>query len=244
MAQDNNIKELKTRIADLELEKTQLLKLVSHDVKSPFNKLFALSNLLQLVSENLNEEQLDYLIRMEWVVKEGLTVVRNLMDLRAIENKEFDFYVEELSIDAILNETIKNYSKQSDSKNLSFSLDINKVTTWSDKRAIDRIIDNIVSNAVKFTPKAGEIIISLKEINSKIELIVSSKSGPIMEEEVSNLFKRSSPLSTRPTHGESALGNGLFIAQSYANQLGGQVKFNQSDSVVEFLIGLPIKLGD
>lgn len=244
MAQDNIIQELEKKIAELEQQKTQLLKLVSHDVKSPFNKLFALSNLLQLVSDNLNEEQLDYLNRMEWVIKEGLTVVRNLLDLRAIENKEFDFYIEELSFDVLLNEAIKNYSKQVGSKNISFSLNINKVTVWSDKRALDRIADNIVSNAVKFTPKKGKIKVALTDNKSVLRLKVSSQSGPIVVEEIDNLFKRSSPLSTRPTHGESALGNGLFIAQSYAHQLGGQVTFHQSNSMVEFTIQLPLKLVD
>lgn len=241
MAQEKNIQELEMKIADLEQQKKQLLKLVSHDVKSPFNKLFALSNLLQLVSDDLNEEQLDYLNRMEWVVKEGLTVVRNLMDIRAIDNGEFDFYEEKLSVDGILNELIKNYTKQVDSKNISYDLKINKVTTWSDKRALDRIIDNILSNAVKFTPKGSIIKVSLIDNKSVMELEVSSTSGPILEEEIENLFMRSSPLSTRPTHGESALGNGLFIAQSYAHQLGGQIKFHQSNSVVSFSIQLPIK---
>ncbi|VAW27132.1 hypothetical protein MNBD_BACTEROID06-538, partial [hydrothermal vent metagenome] len=81
MANEDIIKKLEETVLKLEEEKKQLLKLVSHDVKSPFNKLFALNHLLRLVSEDLNEEQLDYLGRMEWVIKEGLTVVRNLMDL-------------------------------------------------------------------------------------------------------------------------------------------------------------------
>jgi len=242
MKESDNLLDLKNRIAELEQEKSQLLKLVSHDVKSPFNKLFALSNLLQLVSDDLSEEQLDYLTRMEWVIKEGLTVVRNLMDLRAIENNAIELDVDELNLDAMLNDNIKNYSKQILTKKLIFESNIKKVTIWSDKLKIDRVLDHLVSNAVKFTPKKSTVHINLVASNDEIEFRISSNSGPLPEEDVDNLFNRNSPLSTRPTHGESALGNGLFIAQSFAQHLAGNIKFSQKGSIIEFILTVPEKL--
>ncbi len=241
MANQEIIRKLEERVLELEQEKKQLLKLVSHDVKSPFNKLFALSNLLQLVSENLNEEQLDYLSRMEWVIKEGLTVVRNLMDLRAIENNSIELNLEELQLDLLLDEGFKSYAKQIDAKILSVRPKISKVTAWSDKRAIERVFDNLVSNAVKFSPKESIISVSLLTNNKVLSLEIITQSGPIPSEEVRNLFKRSSPLTPRPTHGESALGNGLFIAQKYAHALSGEIVFRQKDSEISFTLELPIK---
>ncbi len=239
MAETDNISSLKQRIVELEIEKTQLLKLVSHDVKSPFNKLYALSNLLQLVSEDLNEEQLDYLNRMEWVIKEGLTVVRNLMDLRAIENGSIELSLEDLPLEYILNDIFKSYEKQSNAKNLVFNTETTNVTTRLDKRILEKVLDNLISNAVKFSAKESTIDVKLTEKNKLIQLNITSKSGPIPEEEVSSLFKRSSPLSTRPTHGESALGNGLFIAQQYAHALSGNITFSQKESEVTFKLELP-----
>jgi len=238
MAKEDNIASLKQRIVELETEKAQLLKLVSHDVKSPFNKLYALSNLLQLVSEDLNEEQLDYLSRMEWVIKEGLTVVRNLMDLRAIENNNIELSFEDLQVEYILNDIFKNYEKQTEAKNIVFKDQTTNVTTRSDKRILEKIIDNLVSNAVKFSAKESNIVVTLTENGGLIQLTITSKSGPISEEEVTSLFKRSSPLSTRPTHGESALGNGLFIAQHYAHALSGKITFSQKESEITFKLEL------
>ncbi|MCF6360239.1 MAG: HAMP domain-containing histidine kinase [Cyclobacteriaceae bacterium] len=239
MANEDIIKKLEERVLELEQEKDQLLKLISHDVKSPFNKLYALSNLLQLVSENLNEEQLDYLNRMEWVIKEGLTVVRNLMDLRAIENNNIELSMQEVQIELILQENFKSYSKQIQAKNISLDLKIDKVTEWSDKRSLDRILNNLISNAVKFTPKKSKIIAVLSSSKNLIELQVITDSGPIGQEETQLLFQRNSPLSTRPTYGESALGNGLFIAQQYAQAIGGKISFTQEGSKVCFKLELP-----
>lgn len=242
MKESDNILDLKNRIAELEKEKSQLLKLVSHDIKSPFNKLFALSNLLQLVSDDLNEEQIDYLTRMEWVIKEGLVVVRNLMDLRAIENNNIELDVDELKLDAILNDNIRNYSKQILTKKITIDSNIEKVTIWSDKMKLERVLDHLVSNAIKFTPKGSAINIYLAKSHDEIEFRISSCSGPLPEAEVVKLFNRSSPLSTRPTHGESAIGNGLFIAQSFVRHLAGNIKFSQKDSIIEFTLIVPEKL--
>lgn len=241
MEKTDTIEDLKNQISILEKEKNQLLKMVSHDVKSPFNKLFALSNLLQLVSEDLNEEQLDYLTRMEWVIKEGLTVVRNLMDLRTIENNALELSLEEVNIDTLVQDAFKNYSKQINSKKITNELKIDKVTAWSDKRFQERVIDNLISNAVKFSPKESQIQVTLSKDKNEVALKVSSRSGPIPAEEVDNLFKRSSPLSTRPTHGENALGNGLYIAQCFAQQLGGKIIFNQKEARIEFIFLFPEK---
>jgi len=240
MKENTDIEDLKNRILQLEQEKKQLLKLISHDVKSPFNKLFALSNLLQLVSEDLNEEQLDYLTRMEWVIKEGLGVVRNLMDLRAIENDKIELSIDEVSVTSIISETIKTYTKQASAKKQYIETNLTNVTIQSDKRLLERVVDHLVSNAIKFTPKEGSILLKLVQSELTIEFIISSESGIIPTDEVNKLFMRNSPLSTRPTHGESALGNGLFIAQTYAQKLLGHISFNQKGSIIEFTLTLPV----
>ena len=213
MSDDPALGDLEKQIETLKKEQKGLLKLVSHDVKSPFNKLFALSNLLQLTADNLTDEQKDYLIRMDWVIKEGLTVVRNLLDLRAIESGEIELYNEELNLCSIIKETVNGYQKQIGVKKLTFGNFDCKVTIQSDKRLLERVVDHLVCNAIKFSPLQSQINLSVTTPGASILFAVSSESGPVPEEEIKGLFKKHTTLSTRPTHGENALGNGLFIAQ-------------------------------
>ena len=241
MSNDPTLNELQKRISELELEKKNLLKLVSHDVKSPFNKLFALSNLLRLTADNLGEEQQEYLTRMDWVIKEGLTVIRNLMDLRAIEENKIELSLEQLHFDSIISDTLKNYSKQTTAKKIDFDQNIGKVTVWSDKRLLDRVIDHLISNAIKFSPINSKVSINLTQQSKSISFEISSESGPIPSEEESRMFLKNASISIRPTHGESALGNGLYIAQIYANKLGGIIEVKQEDKMVKFVFTLPIK---
>lgn len=242
MSEAPTLSELKQRVAQLEKEQKHLLKLVSHDVKSPYNKLYALSNLLQLTADNLGDEQKEYLLRMDWVIKEGLTVVRNLMDLRAIDSNQTDLHIEEVNITDALGDCLNGYQKQIGLKKIKLELFDKKVTAQSDKRYVDRVIDNLVSNAVKFSPTESKIEVLITESGNDWLLSVNSESGPIPKDEVDKLFEKHTTLSTRPTFGENALGNGLFIAQSFAKKLGGKIEFTQKGDQVIFSFTLPKNL--
>lgn len=234
--------ELAQEIEKLKQEKKHLLKLVSHDVKSPFNKLYALNNLLQLTAENLSEEQQDYLLRMDWVIKEGLTVVRNLMDLKAIDSGEIEFREEPVDLLRLIKENVNGYRKQIGTKKLKIGGLTDKVTIQSDKRYLEKVIDQLVSNAIKFSPLESNISINITTPGNTVLFTIASQSGPIPPEEVEGLFQKHTTLSTRPTHGENALGNGLFIANTYAQQLGGDIEFRQEDTKVEFVLTLATNL--
>lgn len=242
MTNEQTIEDLKQQLERLKQDQKHLLKLVSHDVKSPFNKLFALSNLLQLTADNLSEEQQDYLLRMDWVIKEGLTVVRNLLDLRAIDSGKIELHEEPIELSRLVKESINGYQKQIGVKKLKISELVNEVTIQSDRRHLERIIDHLLSNAIKFSPLESDINLSLTTPSNTTQFTVSTQSGPIPEEEVGNLFQKHSPLSTRPSHGENALGNGLFIAKTYAQLLGGTIEFVQEENKVEFVLTLPTSL--
>lgn len=239
MSDRPGLADLEREIEALKKDQKGLLKLVSHDVKSPFNKLYALSNLLQLTADNLTEEQQEYLLRMDWVIKEGLTVVRNLMDLRAIESNEIELHKESLDICLLVRESINNYQKQISVKKLIFDKIDCKVTAQSDKRLLERVLDHLICNAIKFSPLESYVNLHVFTPGNTIIFTISSESGPIPEEETGNLFNRHSPLSVRPTHGENALGNGLFIAKNYARILGGDIEFQQEGAKVEFVLTLP-----
>ena len=89
---EDQIRSLK----ELNEEKNNMISVVSHDLKAPLNRIFALTNLLYLTSSGFNDEQKEYLEKLNIVVKEGLDLIRNLLDIRALEYKGVEINLENM----------------------------------------------------------------------------------------------------------------------------------------------------
>jgi len=98
-------------------EKQQLIGLVSHDLKGPFNRIFALIQLLEITSENLTEEQREYMGKMHQIVADGLGMIRNLLDNRRLEDQGIDLSPERLNLATVLGSLVKNYRTLSEKEN-------------------------------------------------------------------------------------------------------------------------------
>ena len=84
------LKEQNQKLNDLNKEKQQIIGLVSHDLKGPFNRIYALIQLMSLSSENLTSEQVEYHGKIHQIVADGLSMVRNMIDNQKFEDIGID----------------------------------------------------------------------------------------------------------------------------------------------------------
>jgi len=232
------IAELETKLAKLEQEKASLLKVVSHDVRSPLNKLFALVNLLKMTEDSLTKEQLGYLDKMEMVLSDGLSRMKNLMDLRAIELNEVQTYMEPLDLGVLTAKIIREYTPVSERKNIKVEYEGTHLSTITDRLCYSRILEQILSNAFKFSPTLKPIKVTLTDNDNNIVLAVTDGGYGIKEEEQKDLFRKFKVLSTHTSAGESTTGLGLYIAQWNAKHLGGDITYQNSNGST-FVVTLP-----
>lgn len=242
------LSDLELRVADLqkkleesEQDKAALLKTVSHDIKAPFNQLFALSSLLEMTSENLSTEQVEYVSRMQMVVKEGLTLIRDLLDLRAIEYRRVQFREEEINIESVLQEVIGSFKAVAERKQVKIVSETQPVNTALDGLYVSRIFDHLLSNAIKFTPPGTTIQVIMTVIDKHFTVRVSDEGVGIPENELGRLFRKFAVLSPRPTAGESTIGLGLYLAKSIAEGLEGEVRYVKDADRCTFEVTLPVK---
>ena len=226
IVEKNNLLRLQNKeLEELNEEKNNIIGIVSHDLKAPLNRIFALSNLLMLSGDNLNEEQKEYLEKMNYVVKDGMDLIRNLLDIRAIELKGIVLNVEPVNIYQLMEKLVRSYESSSTMKNQKLELKSEGESgqLLSDKLYLNRIFDNLVSNAIKFSPPGGsiEIIVSYQE--EKVLVSVKDSGPGISDEEQSKLFKKFMILTPKPTAGESSTGLGLSIAKSLVEMLSGRI---------------------
>lgn len=208
----------------LNAEKQQIISVVSHDLKGPFNRIFALIQLMTISAENLSEDQKEYLGKMHQIVADGLTMIRNLLDNRRLDEKEIDFVPERVNVSVLISLLIKNYKTLAEKKKIQLFLDApQQLFIVTDKLYFNRIIENLLSNALKFSPNESSIHVTLKGENGQMEIRIMDEGPGISAEDQKGLFQKYNRLTARPTGAESSTGLGLYIVKTIVDKLGGEV---------------------
>ncbi|MEN8248486.1 MAG: HAMP domain-containing sensor histidine kinase [Bacteroidota bacterium] len=233
----SSIEELQKLLEQAEKDKAALLKIVSHDLRSPMNKIFALMGLFKMAGD-MTEEQQVYLNKMEVSISDALNRLSNLMDLRAIEGQGIDTLYETFDLGKLLKKIVDDYRIPARRKEINISLIEEPVKFNADRQSIQRIMDQLLANAIKFSPTKSEIRVELDYRENDVLIHVIDGGYGIKEEEQQELFKKFTILSTRPTGGESSSGLGLFIAQWMAMNIGGEISYNNENGS-RFSLRLP-----
>ncbi len=212
------------QVGDLVHEKQQLIGLVSHDLKGPFNRIFALIQLMEITSENLTDEQREYLGKIHQIVADGLGMIRNLLDNRRLEDQGIDLTPEPLNLSQVIGSLIKNYRTLSEKKKIQIHFESPQhAHVLADKLYLYRIFENLISNALKFSPENKNIYVTVSEVNEKIVVAVKDEGPGINREDQKKLYQKFQRLSARPTGGESSTGLGLAIVKALVEKMGSKL---------------------
>ena len=217
--------EEQTKILNtLNIEKQQIISVVSHDLKGPFNRIFALIQLMTLSTENLSKDQKEYLDKMHQIVADGLSMIRNLLDNRRLDEKAIDFVPENVNLSILISLLVKNYKTLAERKKIKLFLETpTQLFILIDKLYFNRAIENLISNALKFSPPDSAIHVILESKNGLAEIRIKDEGPGISKEDQKMLFQKYNRLTARPTGGESSTGLGLYIVKTIVDKMGGEV---------------------
>lgn len=240
----NEILEAQNRkLIELDIEKNQIISIVSHDLKSPLNRVFALSNLIKMSGDNLTVEQLDYIDKIHIVVSEGLNMIKNLLDIRNIEDQRIILSIEKVNIDGLLTDLVREYESIGKKKEISISIKgkPKNLVIEADKQYLKRIFENILSNAIKYTRLGHKVEITIRDSDVKSIIVGIKDDGyGIKKEDYKKLFQKFSILSSKPTGGESSYGLGLSIVKGLVDKLNGDVWCESTEGYgATFFVRLP-----
>jgi len=238
----SDIDSLSRQVEELMREKQHVISIVSHDLRSPLNRIFALVQLLQLNGSNLTGEQKDYLDKMHLIIADGLAMMRNLVDYRNLEYRTIDMLPETFNVGDLIETSVKNFKPIATKKSIEFRVECeNNLMVTTDKHCLSRVIDNLLSNAVKFSAQEKKVWVRADTLLiNHLKIEVQDEAGGFLSDEVAKLFQKFQKLSTRPTAGESTTGLGLFIAKSMAEKIGGKITCTTTEGLGSlFSVELP-----
>lgn len=232
MANEHAYKDLSLIIAEkqkvidrLTHEKNSLMKIISHDVRTPFSQLFALIQMMELDIKKMTRRQRQYIDRMYHAVISGIEMIKNLNDVRAIEQGRNSVRIEKFDLYQLLDQIIQGSNIQARLRkiHLIYKADIKRVDICSDKNYLRKIIENILSNAIRYSDLKSEVTIELESHQSKNSIRISDKGPGIPEKDIPRIFEKYSKIENKSAIGESTTGLGMYLAKYFSDLLAGEL---------------------
>lgn len=222
---EEQLMEVNKTLQHLNDEKNRFLSIAAHDMKSPLNGILGLINLIRLDNSNLKPEQHEYIEYIERSCTNMQHVITNLLDISRIEQGEHKLTPELIEITALLKRHVQVFTEQAQKKNITLILEDNYPETkiFKDPSALERILENLISNAIKFSPNDKAVTLRVIHTKTHVGFEVIDQGQGISKEEMGNMFKKFHRLSARPTGGESSTGLGLSIVKELVNVLHGHI---------------------
>ncbi|MDB5279744.1 MAG: histidine kinase [Ferruginibacter sp.] len=220
----------------------QMLSIFAHDLKNPLSTIVLGA---ELIKEEKNDGQAfeETLYRIINAGKKSMALIEDLLESARREANEIQFHFKKIDFSNLIVDVVTTNQILADNKNQKIQLNIEaNPLVLADERKLFEVADNLINNAIKYSPKNKNIVITIKERNNKVILEVWDEGPGFTEEEKEHLFQRFSRLSAKPTGGESATGLGLSIVKTLVEAHQGKVlaKSEGKDKGSKFSIEIPV----
>ena len=212
---------------ELEQMKMAFYTNISHEFRTPLTLVMTpLSSLIKRYSEEPLHSQLKGIFRH---ANDLLQLVNQLLDLRKWEMKGETVRMQFCQMEQFVASLVESFQESATEKgiHLSFSSPGEELFAHTDKDKVQKIVYNLLSNALKYTPKGGEVIVTVEKnppdstVESYVRITVSDTGCGIAENELANIFNRFYQVQQESHKGGSGIG--LHLVQQYTQWLGGKV---------------------
>ncbi|WP_188462664.1 ATP-binding protein [Marivirga lumbricoides] len=206
-------------------EKNGLIHIVAHDLKSPLSNNIGLIQLMRM-DKDVSAEQLIYLNHLEKSNNQGMSLINDLLVLYNLETQK-EINIKPIEVQPYFSEVLKKYTGMASQKQIELreKIDTEEGAFYTDKSLLNRILDNLISNAIKFSHPNTSVTVKASLKNNKLKISVADKGTGILEEEQHKIFKKFQKMSNKPTGNESSSGLGLSIVKELVERLQGEVSF-------------------
>lgn len=223
---ETEIKLKNDELTRLNREKDKFFSIIAHDLKSPFSSFLGIIELLSKNISAFTEEQLQLVIAdMKNSANSLYKLLENLLQWAKIEQGQFTFNPKLENLLKVANDSISTFSEAIKKKNINMANKIpENIMVSIDLNMFQTILRNFISNAIKFTPKGGNIEINAKTKKEKIVEISISDTGIGMDEDmVTNLFHLNARINRPGTEGEPSTGLGLLLCKEFIEKHSGKL---------------------
>ena len=215
----SNIHATITQLDALNVEKTDMIDLISHDLRSPVGRIMSLSNLIK------TEDGADVGLYSDYIINECKGLLRMLENiLLMLKEDNHVFGMVSVNLKKIILDTLTFFDFPIAEKGLKTNIAIDEsVYIHVQPDLFTQAVRNILGNAIKFSPDGKTIHITGKEEREKVYLVIEDEGVGLKPEDVGRIFDRFTKAGKRGTRGESSVGLGLYLTRKIIEKHDGQI---------------------
>jgi two-component system, cell cycle sensor histidine kinase PleC len=218
--------EARRRAEAANVAKSRFLATMSHELRTPLNAILGFSEVMksELLGPMHNDNYREYASSIHDSGRHLLQLINEILDLSRIEAGRYELHEEPVRLGDLLEDCLRLLHLRAQGKGLNIALEFPEELEqiWADERAIRQICLNLMSNALKFTPRGGHITLSLSATADGGQMLSVKDTGPgIPKEEIPRVMQAFGQGSLAQQSAEGGTGLGLPIVQNLVNLHGG-----------------------
>ncbi len=224
MAEVNLLKS-EASLKEINSTKDKFFSIIAHDLKSPFTGILGFSNILIDQIKNKNYDEIDkYAEVINKSAQSAFDLLMNLMEWSRFQTGRMEFSPEYIEVVKLIKSVTALLTISADNKSISISLKLpKKLIIYADQLMIETVWRNLISNAIKFTPEKGNILISVEEKELEFQFLVSDNGVGIEKSNQEKLFRIDQDFSLPGTEDETGTGLGLILCSEFIEKHQGSI---------------------
>jgi response regulator RpfG family c-di-GMP phosphodiesterase/signal transduction histidine kinase len=209
------------KLADQYRLKSRFLDTMSHELRTPLTLIQ--TPVQMLLSGPLEAEQRAILTDVEYAAQQLHEEINEILDISKYENKAKVLHYEQVDPGTLVRHYLNSWGYKAREKGLSLEVEAPEglPRIWLDRREFIKVLRNLVSNAVKYTPAQGRIRVGLSVVDQCLELFVSDTGSGVAQEELEHLFEPFYQADNKATHAQEGTGLGLALVRDIIELHGG-----------------------
>ncbi len=236
---DKIIRQQRDELEMMNKTRDRFFSIISHDLKNSFTSLQMGTKLLADI-EGLDKDEIKMVSKeLADSVENLYKLLENLLEWSRIQIGRIHHEPQEFVISEIIRDVLKVMAGKASQKNITLISEIKENTkVFADKNMVYSVLQNLISNAIKFTDINGEIKIRQKEIDDKLEISISDNGVGMSKTQFSKIFKIDEIISTPGTNDEKGTGLGLILCKEFIEKNGGEIQVESEEGKgTEFVLG-------
>jgi PAS domain S-box-containing protein len=242
--ENEKLKEELNKLKDENKTKDKFISIISHDLRSPFTSILGFTELIATDNTLEKEEIREYVANIQEASKNTLSLVNSLLDWTRLQTGRIDIVPEVINASYLVKKTLLILSGAAMQKGLSLTSHVDEsIYITADENILSQVFNNLVSNAIKFTPKGGSIDIYANKIEGqqKVQFIVKDTGVGVEEKDIPKLFLVDKKFTTLGTDGERGTGLGLSLVKEIITKHNGDIHVkSEIGKGTEFIFTIPI----